>query len=195
MPVVLVFDVAGATPAQYDRTNEILGIRGDADAPDGLISHVCGASDDGLLIVDVWESEEVLRPFVERVAPAAAEAGMSDVRPRILPMHNLIARGKGTDANVLLFIEPEGFGPEMYDRVIAHMDAHQQGGENHPAVSHVAAVAEDGGLVIADVWSSPEAFYAFAQEQLAEFAAELGELHPRFVPVYNRLRGKAPAAA
>src|SRR5205085_3244439 len=40
MAVLMIMDSPEATTEQYDRTNEILGIRGDEDAPEGLVQHV-----------------------------------------------------------------------------------------------------------------------------------------------------------
>jgi heme-degrading monooxygenase HmoA len=195
MAVLMILEVPGGTTAQYDRTNEILGVHADDSAPEGLVSHVCGITDGGIVVIDVWESQEALDRFFQQVGPAAAQAGMPEAAPRVLPVHGIIPKGAGTSANVIMLIEPKGFGPAEYDRLIAEMDAHALGGENHPAVSHVAAIAESGGLLVVDLWQSEEAFFDFARAQLAEAAAELGPLEPRFVPVYNRIRGRAPAAA
>jgi hypothetical protein len=68
----------------------------------------------------------------------------------------------------------------------AKMSAHDGDGSNHPAVSHVAGRA-NGGLLIVDVWNSPESFERFAGEQLAEAeATDIGPIEPRFVPIHNR---------
>ena len=52
----MVMDVPGGTTEQYDRVLEFLP----AGRPPGLVSHVCAPSDRGLLIVDVWETQEAL---------------------------------------------------------------------------------------------------------------------------------------
>ncbi len=191
MAVLMVLEVPGATPDIYRRVNEAMGIHGDEDAPDGLISHTAGQTDDGILVADVWESEEQLgRFFEERVRSAFAEAGMPEAQPRILPVHNLIAQGAGATAGTIMIAEVEGLGPDAYDRLIAGMDAHLVDGSRHPAVSHAAA-ASDRGMLVVDVWESPEAFGRFAEEQIgpAGAAAGLGPIEPRFVPVINRMVG------
>lgn len=44
--------------------------------PDGLIVHVAGPTDEGVRIIDVWESEEAWEHFrAERLAPAIAVLG------------------------------------------------------------------------------------------------------------------------
>lgn len=91
-----------------------------------------------------------------------------------------------------MIIESDEFGPELYDRLIARMPAHAGDGSAHPAVSHVAALAE-GGMVFVDVWDSPESFGRFAGEAIAQAAEgeDVPALEPRFAPVHNRLRSTA----
>ena len=89
MAVLMMFEAPGTTVAQYEQVNALMGIRGDDDAPDGLISHTAATTDDGIFIVDVWASEEALgRFFQEHLRAALAEAGLPEVQPRILPVLN-----------------------------------------------------------------------------------------------------------
>src|SRR3954471_12035358 len=175
MPVLMVMEAPGATADQYERANEIMGIGGDADAPEGLIEHVAAIDESGVLIVDLWESEEALgRFFDERLGKALAEAGFGeDTKPRIMPVHHYLS-GRATDAGVLLLIDIDGFTPDLYDRMTAGMDVHAGDGGNHPSVWHAAGLAESGGLVVADVWESPEAFGKFAEEEIGPRGAEVG---------------------
>ena len=192
MAVLMVLDLPGATLEQYDRTNEILGIHGDADAPAGLISHAAGPTDDGIVVVDVWESGETLQSFFEGrgVARAMEEAGAPAAEPRVLPVHNHF-EGGGSKAGVLMLAELDDFGPDTYDAMTATMTAHTPEGDTHPAVHHVAAVTESGGMLIVDIWESPEAFGAFAQEAIAPAGEQAGmaPFEPRFVPIHNRIKG------
>jgi hypothetical protein len=196
----MVIEAPGATPEEYDRANEIMGIHGDEDAPEGLIQHVAAFDDTGLVIADVWESEEAIdRFFEERLGAALEEAGVlqkSSGPARRLPVHNALT-GKGSEANVLMLIDIEGFGPDAYDQMVSSMDAHVGDGSDHPCVTHVAARADDGGVVVADLWESPEAFGKFGEEQIgpAGAAAGLGPIEPRIIPVHNRIRGKAAVGA
>ena len=194
MAILMLLDLDGATVEQYEQANESMGIRGDADAPDGLVSHVCAVGESGLIIADVWESQEVLDRFFEsRLAGALQEAGVQHGQPRILPVHNTIAEGAGTEAGVLMIIESGEFGPDLYDRLTERMPAHAGDGSAHPAVSHVAALAGDGGMVFVDVWDSPESFGRFAGEAIAPAAEgeDVPALEPRFASVHNRLRSTA----
>jgi heme-degrading monooxygenase HmoA len=189
MTVMMIAELPGTTTAQYDQVNEKLGIRGPGDEPEGLIQHVAGDTGDGLLIVDVWESQEAFERFFGEggAAQAIAEVGAPPVEPRIMPVHNMIRRGAGTQENVFLVIDAEGFSPELYDDLITRMPAHAGDGSAHPAVSHVAAKSDDG-MVFVDVWDSPESFQRFAEEQLASAAPDMdmAALQPRFVPLHNR---------
>jgi hypothetical protein len=187
MAVLIMVELPGVTTADYDALNERLGIHGEEDVPDGLIQHLAGETNDGLLIVDVWESEEQFRRFFERVGEAMAATGAPPAHPRILPVHNLIRQGGGSDANVILVIEAADLTPQRYDEVAARMPEHVAGGADHPAVSHAAATTS-GGMVFVDVWDSPESFRRFADRQRSTAAVDvdLSRLEPRFVPLHNR---------
>jgi len=192
MAVLMLLELPGATREQYDRANEILGIRSDDDAPDGLISHAAGLTDDGMVVVDIWESAESLERFFEErdVEAAMNEAGADLGEPRVLPVHNH-SEGSGTEPGVLMIAEIDDFGTDTYDRMTTGMEGHQPGG-THPAVYHAAAVNESGGMVIVDIWESPEAFGKYAQEQIAPAgeAAGMAPFEPRFVPVHRRIKGQ-----
>ncbi len=82
MSVLMMLEVPGGTIEQYERANEIMGIAGDGDAPDGLLYHVAGRSDDGIVIADIWRSEDDFeRFFSERASAALAKAGMPEAQP------------------------------------------------------------------------------------------------------------------
>jgi len=187
MPILMLIEVPGASTEAYDRVNELAEVQAAADAPDGLISHACAVTPDGLLIADVWESEAALnRFFEERLGAALAQVGL-EAQPRIMPVHALIPHGAGTEANVLLVWESDGFTPAAYDAITSKMAAHLGDGSGHPGVSHVAATT-DGGMVFVDVWDSPESAGRFVETQIAPAAGgELPVGEPRFMPVHNRI--------
>jgi heme-degrading monooxygenase HmoA len=193
MAVLMMMEAPRGTVEEYDRTNEILGISGEGDAPEGLIQHVAASDGNGLLIVDVWESTDAFERFSERLRPALEEsgvAGSAEPRPP-LEVHNMLT-GKGTQPNVLMLIDVDGLDTDAYDQMAARMPAHADGGSDGPWYSHTAA-KKDGGVVVADLWESPEAFGQFAEEQIAPAAQEvgMGPIEPRIVPVHNVIRGKA----
>jgi hypothetical protein len=181
MAVIMMFEAPGATLGDDEETNAALGIHGDKDAPDGLVWHTALTTNDGVLIVDVWESEQKLRRFFEdRLQTALAQAGVKPGEARILPLHNMFPRGSGSHAGTPLVIEVDGFGPDTYDRMTSTMDAHVRDGSDHPAVEHTAAIT-DRGMLVADIWESPEAFARFAETQVASAGRAVGL--PPFEPL------------
>jgi heme-degrading monooxygenase HmoA len=190
MAVMVIADIPGATVEQYEAVSRALGFRDPGfEPPEGLISHTAGIDENGVLIVDEWESAEDFERLMERAVPAMQEIGVPPMEPRILAVHNS-SPGRGEHAGVLLLMETPEFGPRQYDEVIQHMPSHT--GDGHPAVSHTAAVAGDG-LVVADVWDSPESFGHFAETELGPAATKAGHdlsgVQPRIVPVHYRLTG------
>jgi hypothetical protein len=190
MAILMIMDLEGATTEQYDALNDAIQVD-ENNLPQGLIQHAAGPTDEGgLLIVDVWESEEDLgRFFEEKVGPAMAQLKLPAGQPRVHEVHNHIPQGSGSDGSFILLIESEGFSPGDYDAITGHMDAHAGDGSNHPAVTHVAAITEDG-MVFMDIWDSPESVEKFLEEEVAQASeaagASLGEVQPRIVPVHNR---------
>jgi hypothetical protein len=75
MAFVYVQDLPGLQISDYDRINEALNP--DAGPPEGLIIHTASATDSGVRIVDVWESQEAQVRFRdERLMPAIEQAGV-----------------------------------------------------------------------------------------------------------------------
>jgi heme-degrading monooxygenase HmoA len=186
MAILMMLELEGVTTDDYDALNAAMGVD-ENDLPQGLISHACGPTDDGLMIVDVWESAEDMNRFFEsKLGPGMAQIGVeSSAQPRVHHIHNRI-EGAGSTAGVLMIAEVDGFDADAYDEMVGQMDPHAGDGSGHPSVSHVAAT-KDGGLVVVDVWESPEAFGSFAADQIgpAGEAAGMGPIEPRFVPVHN----------
>jgi hypothetical protein len=81
MSNALVLEFSGVSPAQYREVNELLGIdpeTGAGDWPDGLACHTGAASGDGLLVFEVWDSQEAQAAFMSsRLGPALGKAGLS----------------------------------------------------------------------------------------------------------------------
>jgi heme-degrading monooxygenase HmoA len=194
MAIVMRLEVPGGTIEQYEQVNEVLGIQGDDDAPDGLIFHVAGDTDEGFLIVDVWESAEKLDAFFEKAGPALADAGVPDTAPEIMPLHAMIPQGAGTEHNVIMETR-SNIGTEEYDRMVKEVPSHAGDGSQHPVTVHVAAVADDGSVFVMDIWESPEAFAEFAERELMPVAEEGMEISPRFVPVHHTVRGTSTVSA
>lgn len=193
MAVLMILESEGVTPEQYAQLNEEMGIRSDADPPEGLIEHVAALTDDDeLVVVDLWESEQALGRFFEtRLGPALHKLEYPEAQPRIMPVHNHMP-GTASEGNILMLIEVDGASTDDYDAMSAEMPAHAADGPGHPGHLHIAA-SDGSGLVVADLWPSPEAFGQFAQEQVGPAAAKAGvsAIQPRAMRVHNRIRGRA----
>ncbi len=95
MATVMLMHWREASPEQYDQVRA--RARWDQDLPDGAKLHVCGFADDGMHILDIWDSEQAFNAFFEqRVRPAVAEVGIEgqpDVK--FYPTHGIFAPGLG----------------------------------------------------------------------------------------------------
>jgi len=144
------------------------------------------------VVVDVWDSAGSLEDFArDRLSAALTEAGLAAATPRISPVHNLLF-GTGREPNVLVLLHASGVTTDEYDALVARMPSYAGGGENHPAVIHVAAVEPDG-LLTAGLWDSEAAYKEVAQSQLFPAIAGLRHFVLRVWPVHDCLRAEAPA--
>jgi hypothetical protein len=103
MPIAMLQMIPGGTQEQYEQLGEkIFGTRSGqfspSDAPEGLIMHSAGPSDDGWYVYDIWESEDHVRRFMEeRVMPAAQDVeGPPPGPPQIFQIYNLVQVPSGT---------------------------------------------------------------------------------------------------
>jgi hypothetical protein len=87
MAVTIIFQVPGAGHEEYDAVMERLG----PENPPGRIYHVCGPSEEGWMVVDVWESVEHFEKFLaEDLLPAARATGFFASLPQTFPVYNII---------------------------------------------------------------------------------------------------------
>jgi heme-degrading monooxygenase HmoA len=195
MAIVMRMEAPGATVEQYEALNEMIGVDDD-NTPDGLVIHVAGLTDDGMVMIDVWESEEKLNAFFDSVLGAAlADSEIEPGPPTISKLHNMIPQGGGTDHNVIVEVHIDA-GSDLYDDMVGKMPSHTGDDADHPVSVHIAGVKEDGSMFIVDLWESPEAFAAFAESEIAPAADErLGEIEPKFTPIHKVVRGKATVSA
>ena len=106
----------------------------------------------------------------------------------------MIPKGGG-GSNVIMMIDFP-VPAEVYDAMHAAMPSHAKPPEEGPWGSHVAAVKEDGTMVIVELWDSQEAFERFAQEEIAPVASDqAGSIAPRFIPVHNVTAGRTTVEA
>ena len=85
MAVCLIVNVPGATLEQYDQVREALV----DPLGEGQISHVAGATEDGICVVDVWESREHFDRFMqERLGEQLARVGFPEPQITEFSVHS-----------------------------------------------------------------------------------------------------------
>ena len=95
MPVVLVVQGQGITREQYEESVKQLSPSGDLTSPadwpvPGLLAHISGEGPNGFRVVDVWESEEAIQAFGEKLMPILAGLGV-EAKPEIYPTHTFVS--------------------------------------------------------------------------------------------------------
>jgi hypothetical protein len=95
MAIAVVMDCKGVTLEQYDEAIEKGGfLPGEPLPPEGLF-HWVAKTDDGILVVNVWESREGYERFEEKVAALMVEVGVTEPpRVQIFEVHNYLAASR-----------------------------------------------------------------------------------------------------
>ena len=96
MAVAVQLDFRSVTLEQYDQINEIIGLLPGGPASPQELFHWVTKTDQGVRVVDVWESREAFEQFLEtRIRPVAQEVGVSEP-PEIqfFEVHNYFAGGR-----------------------------------------------------------------------------------------------------
>jgi hypothetical protein len=94
VPVVLVFE--GITQEQYEESvRRLTGGKSRMESPadwpvEGLLAHIPGPGERGFRVVDVWESQEALDSFAEKLMPILQDIGVQG-RPEIYPAHTHVS--------------------------------------------------------------------------------------------------------
>lgn len=75
MTIFMKASLPGVTTDQYDALNaELQSLPGDTFA--GCLSHVCVATDSGIEVYDLWESQEAMDKFGAVIMPVAEKQGL-----------------------------------------------------------------------------------------------------------------------
>ena len=95
MPVAVEMNFSGATIDQYDRILEKMGFTPGGAGPAGAISHWVAETDDGIRVVDVWETKEQFERFAqEQIGPYSKEVGIEgEPAMRFYEVHNHLTSG------------------------------------------------------------------------------------------------------
>ncbi len=82
-----IYDVAGATLEQYDEVDRKVG----PDKPEGVHLHVAGTTDDGLKIIEVWDSPEHIERYMTEsgLGEALEEAQVPEPEVTEFEVHKL----------------------------------------------------------------------------------------------------------
>ena len=92
MSLVIRFNPPSLTAKQYDGAVRRLTEDGVFPA-DGLDYEICFGPDGNLKVSQVWDSQQQLDAFTERLMPILAELGIDPGgEPEVLEVHNIIKR-------------------------------------------------------------------------------------------------------
>ena len=82
-----IYDVQGATLDQYDEVSNKIG----TDKPDGVHAHIAGATDGGIKVIEVWDSEDHVNRYMEEggLGQAMQEAQVPEPKITQFEVHNL----------------------------------------------------------------------------------------------------------
>jgi len=92
MAVGIVMQFEGSNLEQYDRVIEKMGLSPGEPLPPGGVFHWVTKTDDGIQVIDVWETREQFDKFAqEQIGPITAEEGMSPPELAFHDVHNHMA--------------------------------------------------------------------------------------------------------
>jgi len=91
MSVLIRFAPASLTAAQYDESVRKLEEAG-VFPPDGLDYHVCFGTDGNLRVSEIWDSQEQLDAFGERLMPILSDVGIDPGKPEVVEIYNVVKR-------------------------------------------------------------------------------------------------------
>jgi heme-degrading monooxygenase HmoA len=90
--VLVLIDVPDAGTAEYDQMRSQMPSHINDEHPAHI--HVAASDGNGLVVADLWGTEEAFAQFAQdEIGPAAQQAGVSDITPRMVKVHKTI-RGK-----------------------------------------------------------------------------------------------------
>jgi len=92
MSIVVRFNPTNVTTEKYEESIRRLEAAG-AWPPDGLEYHVMFGSEGNLKVSEIWDSQEKLEEFGERMMPILADIGIEfSGAPDVFEAHNIIKR-------------------------------------------------------------------------------------------------------
>ncbi len=88
MSIVLISETTDPIE-KYDEAVALLEERG-LGHPAGRLSHVAASTGDGYIVVDVWESQELLDQFAQTLVPLILETGGTAPQLQVHQVHNTV---------------------------------------------------------------------------------------------------------
>jgi hypothetical protein len=100
MAVAYKMKFEGATLEQYDQVMQLMELTGETEPPEGAIFHWAAPTENGIMVVDVWESDEQFNKFAEeRIGPYTAQVGIaSPPKTTRFEVHNMLGAATGAAA-------------------------------------------------------------------------------------------------
>ena len=90
MSILVRFTPENMTSEMYDEGTRRLEEAG-LWPPEGMLAHVCFGSDPNLRVSEVWNSQEQMEAFGERLMPILTQVGVElSQQPEILPVKNVV---------------------------------------------------------------------------------------------------------
>jgi hypothetical protein len=87
--ILAQFNIVDFTVQKYDKTIKDL-IAAGVGNPSGRLYHVVTLQPVGMLVTDIWESEESLNKFSETLIPILKKNGVTPAKPTLLQVYNII---------------------------------------------------------------------------------------------------------
>jgi hypothetical protein len=91
MSLVVRFHPTGMTTQQYEEADRRLQEAG-VWPPDGMEYHLCFGQDGDLRVSEIWDSQEQLEAFGQRLMPILAEVGIQPGEPEIYEVQKIVKR-------------------------------------------------------------------------------------------------------
>jgi hypothetical protein len=89
MAICVYFNPATLSQEQYDESIRKLKAAGPFPA-DGMLHHSCFGEGTNLMVFEVWDSQEKMDAFVQRLMPILGEVGIDPGQPMVMPVVNLV---------------------------------------------------------------------------------------------------------
>jgi hypothetical protein len=87
--IVAQFNIDGFTIEQYRELINSLGTSG-KEKSSSRLNQLVVQQNGGIIIIDVWESEEALNKFVAILLPVLEKNGVKPPIPVLIPLHNFM---------------------------------------------------------------------------------------------------------